>query len=55
MNTKKTKLSVRETLPMSEATRQRLAAVAEKLKGQELFPEKVAQARQAFQNLVLPL
>jgi len=56
MNNNKTKAQTQDPLPMSAATKQRLAAVAKRLEGQELFPEKVARAKQAFKGLkVLPL
>jgi hypothetical protein len=56
MNTNKPKAPTSATLPMSAATKQRLTAVAKRLEGQELFPEKVARAKQAFKGLkTLPL
>lgn len=56
MNTNKPKAQTSEALPMSAATKQRLASVAKRLEGQELFPEKVARAKQAFKGLkALPL
>ena len=43
-------------IPMTEATRKRLVAVAKLLEGKELFPEKVARAKRVFQSLTtLPL
>ena len=56
MNTHKTKAQPEEIIPMSAATKSRLAAVAKRLEGAELFPEKVARAKQAFKGLkTLPL
>lgn len=56
MQTNKTKPQPEETIPMSAATKQRLAAVAKRLEGKELFPEKVARAKQAFKGMkALPL
>ena len=56
MNTNKTKQQPEETIPMSVATKQRLVAVAKRLEGKKLFPEKVARAKQAFKGLkALPL
>ena len=43
-------------IPMTTATKERLLAAAKQLEGQELFPEKVARAKRAFQHLkTLPL
>jgi len=56
MNTEKDNPQTKIVVPMTEATKQRLAVVAKLLRGKELFPEKVARAKQAFQNLTtLPL
>lgn len=56
MNKNETKPQAEETIPMSAATKRRLAAVARQLEGKELFPEKVARAKQAFKVLkALPL
>ena len=38
-------------LPMSEETKKRLQAIAEQLKGRELFPEAMARARAMFKGL----
>jgi hypothetical protein len=55
MNTQKNLTRKEESLVMTAATKKRLKAVAEMLKGKELFPEKVESAKRmlgGFQSRV---
>jgi hypothetical protein len=44
-------LKANKILPMSKETKERLAIVAKKIQGKELFPEKVALAKKTLSGL----
>ena len=48
MATENNILKAKHIIPMSEATKKRIAKVAKQLEGKELFPRKVAAAKEAL-------
>jgi hypothetical protein len=51
MEQKKQLLKADKVIAMSKSTKEHIAAVAKTLKGKELFPEKVEQARKTLRHL----
>lgn len=48
---KKSILRAPKIIPMSASTNKRLAGVAKEIKGKELFPDKIALAKQIFSKI----
>ena len=48
---KKSILKASKVIPMSATAKEKIAAVAKEIKGKELFPDKVAQAKETFSEL----
>ncbi len=56
MPRKKSILEAEEITPMSEATKERIAKIAKRLEGKELFPRKIALAKKTLAKVkTLPI
>ncbi|GAB5399810.1 MAG: hypothetical protein Aureis2KO_13950 [Aureisphaera sp.] len=51
MKRKKQLLKAKKVISMSNATKERISAVAKDIKGKELFPEKVDLAKKSLRHL----
>lgn len=56
MKQKNEMLKAKEILPMSKETKQRLAELAKKIEGKELFQNKIERAKKSLKNIkTLPI
>jgi len=51
MKQKKQILKAEKILSMSKKTKEKISIIANDIKGKELFPKKIASAKETFRNL----